>query len=401
MDRRRFAHLSAVLLAACLLLAALPVANRAEAPDTAKSYADPLPLAAGYYATPNLRFGIGSNKKTKVMKDGVQRSAQITDYDVDPFHFGWYSNWDTEISPPLPEGMRFVQLLRVRPTLYPTNTLQITDTVTANPGALWIIGNEPEAKYNQGKRSPAEYAEIYHDMYMLIKGTAANPGLDRSAWIAIGGVIQPTPVRLQWLDEVLTEYQTRYGEAMPVDVWNIHVQILQEKGATISDPIPWGAEVPVGIDVPAGRLYTLIDNGDPEIFKQLVIEFRQWMKQKGFRNKPLIISEYGVLMPASYIVEDGDPVEGENKAIAFMYDSFDWMLETRDTELGYAGDDYHLVQQWMWFSLNSAVNGALFSNIDPTVMTNYGVAFRTYMWRLLGLLRAASLPVVSKSQTGR
>jgi hypothetical protein len=351
----------------------------------------PKPFTTEYYAAVNERFGVGLNPGIPVSEDGTVRGAKITDYDVSALHLGWYSDWRTDPNPMRPDGIKYAQLVLVRPTSYPTNTLHITETVTANPGSLWIIGNEPEAKYGQGKRRPDEYAEIYHRMYTLIKG------LDPTAQIAIGGVVEPTPLRLQWLDEVLSVYLARCGVPMPVDVWNIHMQILQEKAGE------WGAGIPAGMDASEGRLYSLTDNANPEAFRQLVTEFRQWMKTKGFQNKPLIISEYGVLMPSTYLVEGGDQAEGDQKVVDFMRGTFDYLVNARDPDLGYPSDGNRLVQQWLWYSLNDqpydpatgwGFNGSLFSYLDPEQITQFGEAFRTYMNVLLG--RKVMLPVISR-----
>lgn len=349
---------------------------------------DPVPFSAEYYAAVNERFGVGLNVGIPVSDNGTTRQARITDYDVDSLHIGWYSDWTIRRQPLRPGGIKYAQLIQVRASMYPTNTLNLTETVAANPGALWIIGNEPEAKYNQGNRTPDQYADIYHHLYPLIKG------LDPTAWIAIGGVIEPTPLRLKWLDMVLSEYQSRFGEPMPVDVWNIHMQILQEKAGS------WGAEIPVGLPDTEGELYTLQDNADPEIFKQLVTAFRQWMKDRGFQDKPLIISEYGVLMPWYYLADD-EPT-GDQRVIHFMVTTFDFLVNARDPNLGYPADDNRLVQQWLWYSLNDqpyddvtgfGFNGSLFSHLDPTELTVFGWAFHGYMHGLLGYPRIL-LPLI-------
>jgi len=364
---------------------------------------DPAPLTADYYAAINERFGVGLNVGIPIDEDGQRRQANITDYDVGALFIGWYSDWRTSgwtedhrpIEPP--GGIRYAQLITVRASAYPTNTLGLTETVNANPGALWIIGNEPEGKYGQGNRTPRQYAEIYHDVRALIKGT------DPDAWIAIGGVIEPTPLRIEWLEQVLREYESLYGVAMPVDVWNIHVQILQEKAGD------WGAEIPAGLPDTAGRLYTLQQNADPDIFEQLVTEFRQWMKGKGFQDKPLIISEYGVLMPWYHLAQD-EPT-GDQRVITFMRRTFDFLVNAKDPNLGYPEDDYRLVQQWLWYSLNDqpfdetsglGFNGSLFSYLDPTRMTKFGAAFRDYMRQLLGYppLPRILLPVIARRVSG-
>ncbi len=358
--------------------------------------ATPTPFTAAYYASPQQRFGVGLSLGTKVTEGGTVRQARITDYDVGGLGAGWYSDWSFQLTPLQPGGIRYAQLIPVKTREYPTNTLHLTDTVRANPGSLWVVGNEPEAVYNQGNRTPEQYAEIYHDVYGIVKGN------DTSAWVAIGGVIEPTALRQKWLDRVLLEYQSRYGAAMPVDVWNIHVQILPEKAGS------WGAEIPVGLTETQGNLFDFSDdnfsaNANPAFFRQLVIQFRQWMKDRGFQNKPLIISEYGVLFPSDYAA-GGGRVIGDQGVIDFMHATFSFLLDTRDPALGYAPDDDRLVQQWLWYSLNDqpfddatgrGFNGALFSHLDPGRITPFGIAFRQHIWGLLGYPKVF-LPAVTR-----
>jgi hypothetical protein len=80
-----------------------------------------------------------------------------------------------------------------------------------------------------------------------------------------------------------------------------------------------------------------------EIFRRQIVDFRRWMADKGFRDKPLIISEYGVLMPESYGFSS-DAVS------QFMVETFDYFLTARDPELGYPADDNRLVQAFTWYS---------------------------------------------------
>jgi hypothetical protein len=378
-------------------------------PDSATSTAlhdqgaDAVPFTSEYYAGLNERFGIGFATGITVTVNGAARPALITDYDVGLLHVGWYCDWWIRYEPPRPGGIKFAQLIQVRATTYPTNTQYIPDAIAANPGALWIVGNEPEAKYGQGKRTPAEYAEIYHDMYMLIKG------LDPTAWVAIGGVVEPTPLRLRWLEMTLDEYQTRYGQAMPVDVWNIHVQILQEVGGTPEDPDPPGAEIPVGLSDTQGELYRWEDNANPAIFQQLVTDFRQWMKDQGFQDKPLIISEYGVLYPSWLLTAPGAEAQGDQMVIDFMRQTFDFLVTARDTDLGYPADDRRLVQQWLWYSLNDepfndatgkGYNGGLFDDRDPARITKFGAAFRDYIHVLMGYPRVMLPGVIKRASLG-
>ena len=93
--------------------------------------------------------------------------------------------------------------------------------VDSHPGSLWLVGNEPDCIW-QDNVLPGDYAHVYHQIYTAIKGR------DPTALVSPGGIVQPTPLRLQWLDRVLPEYRDVNGVQMPVDVWNIHNAILRE-----------------------------------------------------------------------------------------------------------------------------------------------------------------------------
>jgi hypothetical protein len=146
------------------------------------------------------------------------------------------------------------------------------------------------------------------------------------------------------------------------------------------------------------------------LFRQLVTQFRQWMKDRGLQDKPLIVSEYGVLLPSTYIGYGegyGDEAFGDQVLKTFMRETFEFLMTAEDPQLGYPADDHRLVQQWLWYSLNDrpfgydpetgeqfGFNGSLFDHTDPTRMTQFGRTFRDYVRVLLGLPRTL-LPLVS------
>ena len=293
--------------------------------------------------------------------------GSIADYpNVAQVGFGWYSDWRIDNAPLCPDGIEYAQLLQTRP--WPPNWTRLEESVRCNPGSLWLIGNEPETR-GQGEHTPSEYAERYHEAYHFIKG------IDPETQIAIGGLVMPTPLRLEWLDQCLAHYEQAFGEPMPVDVWNIHVQILQEKRGS------WGCGIPYGMDDDEGRLYEIIDNCNVTVFKQLIIEFCMWLDERGQRDKPLIISEFGVLMPSSYLPQ------GDQSVLDFMEGAFDYLLSARDPVLGYAADEGRLVQRWMWFSLNfpfyertpGGFNGGLFVWQNPDQYTVFGEFYEDYV----------------------
>ena len=310
------------------------------------------------YTSPHERFGF------------CVAQGSITDYAVEQLHAGWYVDFRNRLAPPRPAGMEYAQMVRVKAGAY--NPAAITTTlgpvVDANPGSLWLIGNEPDRRGAQDDRAPAEYAAIYHDLYFFLKGR------DPASRVAIGGVVQPTPLRLKYLDMVLEAYRNRYGEMMPVDVWNVHGFILREDWT-------WGAGIPPGTDEyqDLGMLYEVQDNDNIEIFRRQIRAFRRWMADHGERDKPLIVSEYGVLMPPIY----GFDAERVRR---FMLATFDFFLTTTDDEVGYPADGNRLVQRWAWYSLDDYVydpqtgrgfNGNLFDP-DAREITPLGLAYGAY-----------------------
>ena len=367
-------QITSLILIGFLLCMIIPTTVAAE--DNGQTYTINLPLTAkaahfGPMYTITQRFGV--NVAT-VFTDEPSFPGTITDYaGVENMGIGWYSDWKTEENPARPGNMEYVQLAQTG--LWPlTNSrrVKLRTTARANPGSLWIIGNEPETR-GQGEITPEAYADIYYEAYHLLKEA------DPTAKIAIGGVAMPSPLRLKWLDRCMNYYKATYGEKMPVEVWNIHMQILRE------DRNGWGCGIPYGLSEKTGRLYEIADNWSVDVFQQLLTEFCTWLVARGERDKPLIISEYGTLMPSSYMPN------GDQDVIAFMEGTFDYMLNTRSQTLGYSKDENRLVQRWMWFSLNfpsydeteGGFNGALYHWQQPDQLTIFGEFYRDYVRRQL------------------
>jgi hypothetical protein len=209
------------------------------------------------------------------------------------------------------------------------------------------------------------YAVAYHELRNLIR--AADP----TARIAIGGVTQFTPARRIYLQTVWDSYRQYYGQPMPVDIWNVHNFILSEycdyrRINGRSERVCYGTGMPPGQSANRGSYlgedWRHIDMGT---FQKQIYDMRQWMKEIGQQNKPLIVSEYGVLY--STLCGQANPVERQrciqqygsryveldNPDVihGFMRDSFDFYASARDCNLSTV-DDCRLVQQWVWFSLD-------------------------------------------------
>jgi len=256
--------------------------------------------------------------------------------------------------------MEFVQMVRLAGGSYAPDIDTIGAAADANPGSLWIIGNEPDVMW-QDNTTPTEYAQVYHDLYTLLKRK------DPSCQVAIGGISQPTPLRLEYMDMILEAYQRLYDQKMPVDAWNIHAFILCEERDS------WGIDIPPGISDDMGVLYEIEDHDDLELFKRQIVDFRRWMEERDERHKPLIVSEYGILMPEDY----GFPYETVRD---FMYETFDYFLTATDESLGYPADGNRLVQRWAWYSLSDTryPTGNLF---DPETkeITPLGMDYGSYL----------------------
>lgn len=272
---------------------------------------------------------------------------------------GWYIDWTVQSrhAAKRPEHWQMVRL--GRGCVYPSDEA-IRWLAEYYLGNVWIIGNEPDNIW-QDNITPEEYAQVYNRLYSLIKLT------DPSAQVAVGGVTQATPLRLQYLDRVLIAYRALYDEPMPVDWWTVHGFVLREEQGN------WGAEIPVGFpSVRQGILYDIEDMGNVEYFQEHIFAFRDWMSENGYRDKPLGIIEFGI----SFFSEYGYTPD---VVAQYLWDTFSWLDEARDDQIGYPDDDNHLVQRWVWYSLYSNYySTSNLANLPDDALTEIGQAFRVF-----------------------
>src|SRR5690606_22222172 len=137
-------------------------------------------------------------------------SGLIDDYEWGDGAPGWWLNWRVQADPPQVNGSRFVQMVRFNRDTFRPDEDALAEAAAANPGALWLMGNEPDVAW-QDDATPEQYAATYGRLYPVIKG------VDPTALVAIAGVSQPTPLRLAYLDRVLAAYREQFGMEMPVD----------------------------------------------------------------------------------------------------------------------------------------------------------------------------------------
>lgn len=332
---------------------------------------------------------------------------------------GWYLDFGAH---PVngPEGIEFVQVIRVKQNKLGCNYLpgysvspslreeELGNLVRTFPGALWLVGNEPDRGPNPGSDCtnrvqddtfPEVYAEAYHDIYQFIKQR------DPTAQIGVAGLVQVTPGRLQYLDKVWHAYLQKFGTPMPVDVWNMHLYILPE--------VDWEgrpngiANVALGTDPalgmkesggqrtrcndPRDNIYCFAEHDNMIIFADQVYRMRTWMKARGQQNKPLIISEYSILYPFEDYDDPNNPTRcylqdelGQCftpvRVSHFMTRTFHFLETATDRALGYPLDNYRLVQQWLWFSMyfEGAGKASNLLNTDQTSLTPVGQTFARF-----------------------
>lgn len=401
----------------------VPMVAATEGPDqldVANSSLTTLSQTRATASFPNCRFGVAGWHE------------QWEDFNViSNFGVGWYLDFFSKLTTPAQmAGAEYAQVIRVsqnRPDDPPDPNAPVacsrddygywinpplTDgpnglgsLIPAHPGALWIVGNEPDRRLAQDDVCPQQYAQAYHDVYTFIKAR------DASARVAIAGLVEVTPGRIQYLDIVWNTYLKKYGTSMPVDVWNMHLYILSETG-------DGDAHIALGTD-PALAIGHSFNCADPNtycyaehdsltLFAEQVVRMRQWMADHGERNKPLILSEYSLLLPYDYPTPEnpngkcsvqtctGDPNLWEycfcdenqrtfypQRVAGFMEATFDYLRTETDEGLGYPQDSNRLVQQWLWFTLETSATGfasnLVNSTVNPFQLTVPGQAWNEYV----------------------
>jgi hypothetical protein len=329
----------------------LPMASSTPPPATVTgepppASASPLPTSQGLLV-PRQRLGAGSG--SIVVDRGLARRLGL----------GWYLNWTVRPEAYRSSEVTYMPMIRLQGNQIRPDGEQLRAAARAMPGAVWLIGNEPDVKWQDGV-TPEAYATAYHHLYTLLKEE------DPSCLVAIGGVSQPTPLRLRYLERILAAYEQAYGQPMPVDVWNVHNFILREERDG------WGVDIPPGMAEGGGRLFEISDHDDMAIFRQQIVNFRRWMAAQGLQDKPLIVTEYGILMPPEY----GFPAERVKR---FMLATFEFFRTAADPDLGYPADGYRLVQRWCWYSVyDSRYPTGNLVQLDDRALTPLGRAFAEY-----------------------
>ncbi|RME08460.1 MAG: hypothetical protein D6803_01170 [Anaerolineae bacterium] len=271
---------------------------------------------------------------------------------------GWYLDW--RVLPRYPEQKpQHWQMIRLgRGCIYPRPEA-VAWLAARYTGNVWIIGNEPDNPW-QDNVTPEEYAQVYHRLYTIIKSA------DPHASVAVAGVTQATPLRLAYLDRVLSAYQALYGEPLPADWWTLHGFVLREERDN------WGAGIPAGFPhLSQGRLYSFADGMRVDHFVRQVWDFRAWMARNGYRHTPLALTEFGILAPSD--------AYSSQEVADYLQATFSWLASATDPQIGLPADGNRLVQRWAWFSLYDPLYPASnLGNLPADGLTLAGWTFRRF-----------------------
>lgn len=283
---------------------------------------------------------------------GITSPLGSDGYELASLGVGSYLDWGAVTNPILPDGVEYIRVLRLMDSLYPQTVANLPTWIQANPSSVWVVGNEPDTTFgDQDELLPEVYADRFYEVARIIRR------LDRTALIAFGSIVQPTPIRLRYLDrawnQLVADVGSQAAASRLIDIWSIHSFILNE-----DIEWAWGTGIPPGFEGDDHDAFEikLMDELSKtysiQIFQQRIIAFRSWMAEKGERNKPLWITEYGSLFPpidptgVDYVnVSDADTTN-------FMLATFDFLLSASDDQTGLPSDANHLVQRWFWYSLN-------------------------------------------------
>lgn len=253
-------------------------------------------------------------------------------YTLEPLEVRWVMDWAAKPADTLPDDVAYVLTVRMKgEELWPVPS-ELTEIAAGQPGSLWLVSNEPDVIW-QDNVTPEVYARLYYEAYRAIK--AGDP----TAIVAAGGIAQPTELRLRYLDRALAAYEAAYGTLLPAQAWQIHNYMLREERDS------WGVDIPPGIADDNGVLYEISDSANLIAFEAQIWLFRRWMSDRGYGHLPLIVSEFGIPMPAEY----GFPPE---LVETFLRETWRIFLTLSHSEIGYPQDG-RLVQAWCWFSMGA------------------------------------------------
>lgn len=366
---------------------------------------DPAPNSEILASTPSCRYGAATFSSTQSQNW------------VGPLNLGWHVNfgvWGT----PGPATLEFVSIIRLKQQKIGCTRLPgydfspaLTDddlgaAIRRRPGTLWIVGNEPDRGPNpedtacteyrsQDDTAPEVYARAYAEAYGFIKR------IDPTAQVSPAGLVQVTPGRLQYWEIVWLTYRALYGVDMPADAWSMHLYVMPEarpdgQPNSIAN-IAIGTDPALAIRESGGvqaycsdpAVYCLSEHDDMGEFARQVVMMRQWMKDHGQQDKPLLLTEYSILYP-HFVPDEYGGTYVPARVAAFADNSLRYLDTAADPAIGYPKDGNRLIQRWLWFSVQLKGVGYV-SNLVNDALTDTTVVGQAFANRSAAAPRTLNL----------
>jgi hypothetical protein len=331
----------------------------------------------------NCRYGLAALGNSQVnLVDDFGAGAYL--------NFGWNSNYVLSGAQFLPQvttveeknGCQYLGTYQTTPRIditNPNNPSGLRYWLELRPGLTWTIGNEVDrgpdesqgCESPQGDMQPEVYAQALHDTIEYIRE------YDPTAKTAVAGLVEVTPMRLQYLDLVWEAHIDLYGNPPDIDVFTFHIYILPEADVNGEEnniaAFANGTNPALAIRESGGNpavcgdpnVYCWAEHDNMAVFAEQVIAMRSWMKSRGLQQKPLILSEYSILYPyeldpnGCFLQDEYGNCFTPTRVQNFMANSFNYLESATDPNLGYALDGNRLVQQWVWFSISTDGAGAV------------------------------------------
>ncbi len=207
----------------------------------------------------------------------------------------------------------------------------VAEVARSHPGEWWQFGNEPNDLF-QDNVSPTDFARRYHSFYFTLKAA------DSSAQVVPAGLANAD---WRWAASFWQAYEREYGTTPQVDGWSIHNYLLDSCASA----------------------------ADVGLFKSRIEAFRAWAARGGRGDKPLFLTEYGILYGNGCC---NCPTIPPDQVTEFMQRTSQWMSESRT------------VDAWAWFAVRTdgRYNGDLF--FPEGTLTELGGTYRDLVRASIG-----------------
>ncbi|MBI3980838.1 hypothetical protein HY345_02470 [Candidatus Microgenomates bacterium] len=277
------------------------------------------------------RFGIGWGYTTV---DYDLYAPVVTDLGI-----GWYTDWAPHnTTPKIAEDMakrgleRLTLVLTRSPYRYYSTEgcNELKKYVSENPGAFkpdvtyWSVGNE--LGYDPDDLTANKYATEFISWRDCIKSINPNypvgSGAITSMWVVLPRTYPLSCTDIESANSGKSYFKTYINRIRSLNGNKLPDFIMMHAYNTCYPALPG-------------------ENTNFSKFKNGIITYRQVMKELGLQNKELWIKEF-----------NSSGYEGD-----FLKDSFEFLLNTKDKDLGYPEDEYRLVQRFAWFMLKNTPDG--------------------------------------------